>query len=155
MSTTEIEHQGACYCGAVTVTVKGPPMASGYCHCRSCRKWQAAPVNAWSIWPSDKVTITGGGTTTSQEGEASRRVSCATCGGGLANHKPNIGLTVVYAMTLAGSGLDYQPAMHIFYAERVMDLADGLPKFIDVPEAFGGSGEAAEEPATSGWRREA
>ena len=58
---------------------------------------------------------------------------------------------VVYPMTLAGSGLEYQPAFHIYYEERVMDMADGLKKFATMPEAFGGSGELVEEPAASGW----
>lgn len=35
-----------------------------------------------------------------------------------------------------GSGLKYAPAFHIFYEERVMDLADGLPKFTDMPDFF-------------------
>ena len=60
-------------------------------------------------------------------------------------------MTVVYPMTLAGSGLSYAPAFHIFYAERVMDVADGLPKFAQMPEQFGGSGEQIAEPEKSGW----
>ena len=52
-------HQGSCYCGAVKVTVSGPPLAAGYCHCLECRKWHSAPINAFAIWPADKVTLEG------------------------------------------------------------------------------------------------
>ena len=144
-------YEGGCYCGAVTVSVAGEPAASAMCHCHSCRKWHAAPINAWCIWPTDAVTFSGGETITSKTSDASGRVSCAKCGGCLANHKPKVNMTVVYPMTLAGSGLAYRPAFHIFYDERVMDVADGLPKFAQMPEQFGGSGEQADEPASSGW----
>lgn len=73
------------------------------------------------------------------------------CGGCVANHKPMVDMTVVYPMTLAGSGLKFVPASHIYCAERVMDIADGLPKFVDMPEAFRGSGETVDEPNATGW----
>jgi hypothetical protein len=60
-------------------------------------------------------------------------------------------MTVVYAMTLADSGLVFAPASHIFYSERVMDFADSLPKFADMPERMGGSGKRLEEPEKTGW----
>ncbi|NNF80597.1 MAG: GFA family protein [Rhizobiales bacterium] len=151
MSAEDTKYQGACYCGAVEVSVAGDPAASAICHCHSCRKWHAAPLNAWSIWPSAQVTISGGETITSATDEASGRVSCAACGGCVANHKPKAGMTVVYPMTLLGSGLTFVPAFHIYYAERVMDLADGLPKFADMPEGFRGSGEMLDEPEKTGW----
>ena len=152
MSDEITVYKGSCYCGSVTVTVKGPPAASAYCHCFECRKWHSAPINAWSIWPRDSVTIDGP-ITTSQISERSHRVSCEKCGGCVANIKPTVSMIVVYPMTLTGPGtaFKYKPAFHIFYQERVMDVSDGLPKFADMPEKFGGSGKTIEEPATSGW----
>ena len=152
MDDQQSEYRAACYCGAVAVTARGAPAASAFCHCRSCRRWHAAPVNAWSIWPTDAVTIAGGAVVTSHTGDASRRIACAACGGGVANHKPKIGMTVLYPTTFAAPGFGYAPTSHIFYAERVINIADGLPKFADMPTAFGGSGERIEEPDRSGWR---
>jgi len=37
--------------------------------------------------------------------------------------------------------LKFNPSLHINYAETVLPMRDGLPKFKDVPAAFGGSGE--------------
>lgn len=152
MSDQSEEYRGTCYCGSVEVVVQGPPKSSAICHCHSCRKWHAAPINAWSIWRSENVSITGGPVITSHENEASGRVSCAKCGGCVANHKPKVNMTVVYPMTLAGSGLKFEPASHIFYSERVMDFADGLPKFADMPERMGGTGDRIDEPGKTGWR---
>ena len=43
-------YRGACFCGAVQLTVTGEPAAMGYCHCESCRQWSAGPVNAFTLW---------------------------------------------------------------------------------------------------------
>ena len=137
--------------------VSGPAAAAAYCHCHSCRKWHAAPINAWAIWPNEAVEFTQGQEhlktfTLNQEGEISNRISCAVCGGCVANIKPNISMTVVYPMTLDESDYVFSPAMHIFYDERALDINDELPKFADVPNELGGSGNTVDEPAISGPR---
>jgi hypothetical protein len=35
--------------------------------------------------------------------------------------------------------------MHLFYECRIMSVKDGLPKFKNMPEAFGGTGETVDE----------
>ena len=42
-------------------------------------------------------------------------------------------------------GLDFQPAVHVFYSESVLSIKDGLPKMKDVPAEMGGSGETLPE----------
>jgi len=32
----------------------------GYCHCEACRSWSAGPVNAFSLWKPDSVTVAKG-----------------------------------------------------------------------------------------------
>jgi hypothetical protein len=53
-------YEGSCFCGAVQFTVIGEPVAMGYCHCESCRRWSAGPVNAFSLWKPDAVQVTRG-----------------------------------------------------------------------------------------------
>ena len=53
-------HVGKCFCGAVEIKVTGEPVAAGFCHCESCRSWSAAPVNAFSLWKPEAVTVTRG-----------------------------------------------------------------------------------------------
>ena len=36
------------------------PLACGYCHCKNCRTWHAAPLNAWTVWPNEAVRIEQG-----------------------------------------------------------------------------------------------
>ena len=151
MSDETNQFAGECYCGKVTVTVSGSPVVQGYCHCRSCRKWHAAPVNAWSLWRSRDVVIVGE-TRTATLGGRSNRISCTACGGGFANSFPSRNALVVYPMTLADSEFNFAPQFHIHYSERVLDFSDGLPKFsVWHQNEDGTSGELISDTGTTGW----
>lgn len=131
---------GCCFCGAVQLTVKGNPEAMGYCHCDSCRHWSASPVNAFSLWKREVITI--------QQGEAnigtynktpeSCRKWCKICGGHLMTEHPSMGLTDVYAAIIPG--FSYQAGVHVHYQESVLPVHDGLPKLKDIPAEMGGTG---------------
>jgi hypothetical protein len=136
---------GSCFCGAVELEVTGSPEAMGYCHCRSCRSWSGAPVNAFSLWKPEAVRITSGAEHVAmfQKTAFSQRQYCSKCGGHLMNTHPSIGLVDVYAATVPT--LPFTPAVHVNYAETVLPMRDGLPKLKDFPAEFGGSGEVIAE----------
>jgi hypothetical protein len=60
----------------------------------------------------------------------------------MTNHPP-LGLTDVFGSTLPS--LSCRPALHVNYAETVLPMRDGLPKFKDFPAEIGGSGEQMPE----------
>ena len=138
-------HKGKCFCGAVKLEVTGDAVAMGYCHCSSCRSWSASPVNAFSLFKPEAVTVTVGAEhlTTFQKTPFSQRQYCAKCGGHLMTRHPTIGLIDVYAATIPTH--QFSPGVHINYAETVLPMRDGLPKLKDFPAEFGGSGEAIPE----------
>ncbi|HXQ10428.1 MAG TPA: GFA family protein [Caulobacteraceae bacterium] len=138
-------HAGSCFCGAVQLEVDGEPEAMGYCHCRSCRSWSGGPVNAFSLWRPDAVRITAGeaSVATYAKTPLSERKYCTKCGGHLMTNHPPLGMVDVFAATIPT--LDFQPGVHVNYAETVMPMRDGLPKLRDFPKEFGGSGEAVPE----------
>lgn len=138
-------HTGTCFCGAVAIEVSGAPEAMGYCHCESCRSWSAGPVNAFSLWPHGTVKVTKGGEYIGhfKKTEQSDRQFCTKCGGHIMTDHPHWQLTDVYAATIPT--LAFAPAVHVNYAETVLPVKDGLPKFKDAPAAFGGSGEELPE----------
>jgi hypothetical protein len=138
-------HTGTCFCGAVEIAVSGEPVAMGYCHCRSCRSWSAAPVNAFTLWPTDAVRVTAGTDhlKTFSKTPLSERRSCANCGGHVMTVHPPLGLIDVYAATIPG--LPFKPGVHVNYAETVLPMRDGLPKLKDFPAELGGSGEVVPE----------
>ncbi|MFA9408486.1 MAG: GFA family protein [Candidatus Dadabacteria bacterium] len=141
----EKTYSGSCFCGAVEFAVSGEAVAMGYCHCESCRHWSAGPVNAFTLWKPEAMEITKGedNIITYNKTENSYRKSCNTCGGHiLTDHKP-MGLIDVYAAVIPE--LEFKPVMHVFYEETVLPIKDGLPKFKDLPEQAGGSGELLPE----------
>jgi len=140
-----MSYRGACFCGAVEVEASGEPEAMGYCHCRSCRSWSGGPVNAFTLWAPDAVKVTRGGDELAsfQKTEISDRVWCRACGGHLMTRHPTLGLVDIFAATLPD--LDFRPGVHVNYAETVLPMKDGLPKFRNFPTDFGGSGEIVAE----------
>ena len=142
---TIVMYVGSCFCGAVTLEVSGEPEAMGYCHCRSCRSWSGGPVNAFSLWKPDAVKVTAGKANVAvfKKTPLSERTYCSKCGGHLMTNHPPLGLVDVFAATLPT--LKFSPGVHVNYAETVLPMCDGLPKFKDFPAEFGGSGEQAAE----------
>jgi hypothetical protein len=138
-------HKGTCFCGAVALEVSGQPEAMGYCHCESCRHWSAGPVNAFTLWKPDAVTITKGAEHIASYNKTanSERQYCTKCGGHIMSVHPSMGLKDVYAAILPS--LKFEPMVHVFYAESVLSIKDGLPKMKDVPAEMGGSGETLPE----------
>tara|TARA_B110000438_G_scaffold59181_1_gene59285 strand:- start:1752 stop:2060 length:309 start_codon:yes stop_codon:yes gene_type:complete len=102
-------------------------------------------MNAFSLWSPESVTITKGAEfiETFAKTDASHRKWCKKCGGHIMTDHPSMGLVDVYAAILPS--LDFQPAVHVFYSEKVASIKDGLPKMVDVPAEMGGSGETLPE----------
>ena len=132
---------GTCFCGAVELQATGAPEGMGYCHCRSCRSWSAGPVNAFTLWKPENVKVTRGAEFVAQftKTPVSDRKYCTKCGGHLMTNHPPLGLVDVYAATIPD--LEFEPGVHVNYAETVLPMKDGLPKFKDFPKEFGGSGD--------------
>jgi hypothetical protein len=138
-------YNGSCFCGAVELTVTGQPAAMGFCHCTSCRRWSAGPVNAFTLWKPDAVKITKGADQigTYNKTPVSFRKWCKSCGGHVMTDHPPFGLVDVYAATIAG--FPFQPGLHVHYGESVLAIKDGLPKQKDMPAEMGGSGTLLAE----------
>lgn len=138
-------HTGKCFCGAVEIEVTGTPNAMGYCHCESCRSWSGGPVNAFSLWPRSAMTITKGAENilTYHKTDMSHRKSCKICGGHIMTDHPPLDMVDVFYATIPT--LEFEPMVHLNYGEKVLRIADGLPKLKDFPAEFGGSGEMMPE----------
>jgi hypothetical protein len=143
--TNEKTYSGGCFCGAVQLTVKGEPVAMGYCHCESCRHWSAGPVSAFTLWKPDAVRITKGEDNigTYNKTQRSYRKWCKTCGGHILTEHPTMGFTDVYAAMIPH--FPFNPGMHVHYQETVLRIRDGLPKLKDLPKEVGGSGDVMPE----------
>jgi hypothetical protein len=139
-------YKGSCFCGAIEIRATGEPVVMGYCHCSSCRHWSASPINAFTLWKPEAIRVTKGAENLGvfHKTEKSHRKWCKHCGGHVLSEHPSFGLIDVYAATLPE--LPFLPSLHVYYAETVLPIRDGLPKQKDMPKEMGGSGILMEEP---------
>lgn len=138
-------YTSGCACGAVQLELNGEPPIQAYCHCESCRGWLGAPVHAATLWPTANVRITRGADNLGlyKKTENSHRQFCKSCGGPVLIGHPTLDMIDVPAGSIRG--FTYHPALHVHYGEKVMSVKDGLPKFKDFPQDFGGSGAMLPE----------
>src|SRR3979411_110134 len=108
-------YKGSCFCGTVQFTVSGAPAAMGYCHCESCRRWSASPVNAFSLWKPESLEISHGARRmrTENRTRTSYRKWCTKCGGHVFTDHPTWGVVDIYAAVLPQ--LKFEPALHVNY----------------------------------------
>ncbi|AVF42295.1 aldehyde-activating protein [Pandoraea apista] len=125
----------ACQCGSVSMSLTGEPAARALCHCNACRDFYGSPVLAATAWPPSQISITGATRTFSHPSRKMTRRFCAECGETL--HGTNrLAMCVVPNALLARAHdarlpVSLQPAMHLFYRHRVLDVRDDLPKYLD------------------------
>ena len=150
----ETHHDAGCFCGSVKFTLTGAPELMAYCHCDSCRHWSAGPVSAFTLWKPESLKVTQGrdkiagfekNPGSDDQTVVSKRQWCTVCGGHLYTEHPAMGLIDVPAAVIGD--FNFEPVFHVHYQETVQAIADGLPKFRDLPKEAGGSGVTLPEPA--------
>jgi hypothetical protein len=136
------------------VSTKGPPKWVANCHCSQCRRALSASYASLAGYAPENVTLLKGednfvAFTTGKE----ERFSCKTCSSKVYAHLHHLNHKAVYndSFTTPNHGPggsiaeDYKPSIHIFYPSGNTNVIDGLPKFKDLPGAFGGSDETVDE----------
>ena len=137
--------QGTCFCGAVRVEAVGEPMAISICHCVICRKMSGAPFSAQALFDGAKVSVHRARADDAEDDtsdapevlgfESSTRVErfrCARCASPVYATLAQ-GKTRAVPLAILDEHPDLprlQPSHHMYYASRVLDSADDLPKFV-------------------------
>lgn len=139
--------KGQCPCGAVNFAVEGDPVLQCYCHCRSCQLAHAAPLAAVALFPAEAVSVNGQTNRISVTGRphAAQRISCARCGCRVLNipaGEKGDALRAIFPV-LCDPGDWFTPSMHIYWAEHSVKIDDELPKYLDIPAEYGGTGRTA------------
>jgi hypothetical protein len=136
-----------CLCGAVQLSITGDPVDMTYCHCESCRRWLGAPVHASSLWPTENVQVQKGAdllATYKRTAESGcYRKFCTQCGVAVLIDIPVMGMTDIPAGSIAD--FVFRPTLHANYAEKVLSIIDGLPKYKGQEPQYGGTEELLPE----------
>ncbi|MGB7756888.1 MAG: GFA family protein [Salinisphaera sp.] len=126
----------SCDCGATRLIARGKPSRSTFCHCESCRRLYGVEVLSASAWPNESVkrTVSDEATLIGHRlaGRRMWRYHCSHCGR-LMHGRNRSGEIVIpnERFREAAGGLlpgAVTPAEHLFYNQRVLDIADDLPK---------------------------
>ena len=134
------QYNAQCHCGRVTYQVCADPVDAKVCHCRDCQTLHGAPMQWAAIFHKKDIRFTAGiehlrfFSTTHNRFERTLpcKVSCGMCGTPIADEGRNMWLAFP---SLFDFGTPqkipeaFRPSCHIFYDMRVMDIADGLPKW--------------------------
>lgn len=72
--------EGGCLCGAVRYRVTGPPIDSGTCHCRTCRKASSAPELPYAQFLLSAFEIRRGWPARYHSSPGVTRTFCRHCG---------------------------------------------------------------------------
>ncbi len=126
-----------CGCGAVQLSFGGRPIVHAYCHCVDCRDLLNVPLHAVTAWRDTDVTVIDPNhrLTEYQHPELDmKRMFCADCGEVLFNTN-SPGWRVISQRLIAKCNDGDLPEelrsnKHFFYEQRVIDIDDGLPKFV-------------------------
>jgi hypothetical protein len=150
-----MKYHGQCWCGHVTFECEGEPLFAQHCHCNKCRE-----VASYCKRDADKIgysytaayLLTNFHLTSKIKLEETIRnnatlLLCPDC------HCLIYGISLDPSLQ-AGIGINannfsfasnipasFKPVRHIWYADRVVDINDPLPKFKDAPKEQFGSGD--------------
>ena len=136
----EPKYEASCHCGTVRYQVCADPVDAKVCHCIMCQKLHGAPMQWAAIFHKHHVRFSTGldqlsffsGELNKAERILPCKVSCNLCGTPIADEGRNMWLAFP---SLFDFGTPpkvpeaFKPTCHIFYAARVFDMDDGLPKW--------------------------
>nr|WP_254596402.1 GFA family protein [Burkholderia pseudomultivorans] len=100
-----------------------------------CRLVYGTAMLSATAWQPEQVSVAGGDATFRHPSKTMSRTSCTKCGE-IVFGTNRLGMRVVpNSVTACAHGGQLpdalQPTMHLFYRQRVIDVVDALPKFLD------------------------
>ncbi len=134
------KYRAACFCGSVQYEVSADPVDAKLCHCRSCQTLHGAPMQWAAIFHKRHVRFTAGWDQLhfyNSEKKLNARilpckVSCKNCGTLIADEGRRMWLAFPSLFNFGDPAEvpnPFKPTCHLFYAMRVTDIVDNLPKW--------------------------
>ena len=125
---------GRCPCGAVAFAIGGAPLLRLFCHCTICRAYNGAPHADVIAFRADAIDVADENAIAYRAWKRPpivRRGTCRACDAPAIERArlpvlPD--LVIVPTANLVDAGLAPAPTRHIYYASRVADVDDALPK---------------------------
>ena len=152
-SVDAVTRTGTCLCGAVSVVLTGKPTAVSICHCVICRKLSGAPFSAQALVKATQVAVvandeqsTSDAASKSHAADSStlpqltsyasspavERHRCASCQSPVyaTLAKGKMAAVPLAMLDAVRDDAAMAPTHHMYYADRIMDVPDHLPKYV-------------------------
>ncbi|UCB54898.1 MAG: GFA family protein [Thiotrichales bacterium] len=134
-TTMRKTYQIHCEYDGVKVSLTGSPRVKGYCHCEDCRDLLNVPFHSVTAWNKEQIKIVEGEALLSEHQHPEpemKRIFCSNCGETLYNTNA-MDWRVVSQLLLrkCNDGVlpdELHSDSHFFYARRIIDINDTLPK---------------------------
>jgi len=134
---SESSFQGGCLCGSIRYRVRGAPLSSGICHCRSCRRAAGAPMLPYVTFPIAHFSVIKGQPAEFRSSPPVTRGFCARCGTSLTyRHADYADRIDVMSCTLDDPDR-FPPTLHIWTSHKLgwVKIEDGLAAYATTKEA--------------------
>lgn len=133
-------YRARCHCGAIRYAVGADPVDAKICHCRTCQVLHGAPMQWAAIFHKGDVRFTAGlehlrfynASGREQDRTLPCKVACRLCATPIADEGRNMWLAFPALFEFGSPSripAAFKPSCHIFYATRVIDVEDDLPKW--------------------------
>ena len=120
-------------CQAVRYETRGDPFAINYCHCRSCRRHNGAPVVTLAGFKESQIRFSGDSRKTFESSPGVNRAFCSKCGTPLTweGEGGDLGPIIELHVSTFDEPDLLAPSSHAFYPERVawFEVEDNLPRY--------------------------
>jgi hypothetical protein len=134
------KYHARCHCDTVRYEVCADPVDAKICHCGACQMLHGAPMQWAAIFHKRDVRFTAGvehlrfysSALDRRERRLPCKVTCARCGTPIADEGRKMWLAFppIFDFGMPPQvPTAFRPTCHIFYAMRVMDIVDELPKW--------------------------
>lgn len=144
----DARYEARCHCGAVRYQVSADPVDAKICHCMTCQKLHGAPMQWAAIFHKHHVRLRAGldhlRFFNAGLNRARRllpcKISCGICGAPIADEGRKMWLGFPSLFDFGAPPIvpqTFKPTCHIFYASRVFNMDDGLPKWSGHSETSG------------------
>ncbi len=129
--------EGGCLCGAIRYRIRGEPIGSGTCQCRTCRKASAAAIVPWLHLDAGSFAFIAGQPVSFASSPSVTRTFCGRCGTPLTYRTTSYGPTIDVTTCSLDDPERFPPIAHVWTSHKLawVRLADGLPCLEEAPPA--------------------
>ena len=148
-SVDAVTRTGTCLCGAVSVVLTGKPTAVSICHCVICRKLSGAPFSAQALVKATQVAVVANDDRRRRRSRTRRihrrfladvvrlitrrrasQVRVVSVAGVRHAGQGEMAAVPLAMLDAARDDAAMAPTHHMYYADRIMDVPDHLPKYV-------------------------